>query len=83
MEQLFRGKVTDAGRVVIPVELRKAFGLCEGEEVVFGRDARSIRITPLRLAIEEAQDYFSSLAPAEVVTSLDVAKGGHSKEPHE
>ena len=76
MEQLFRGKVTDAGRVVIPVELRKAFGLGEGDEVVFSRDDRGIRITPLRLAIEESQDYFSSLAPAEVVTSLDLPGEG-------
>jgi AbrB family looped-hinge helix DNA binding protein len=83
MEQLFRGKVTDAGRVVIPVELRKAFGLGEGDEVLFSRDDRGIRITPVSLAIEEAQDFFSSLAPAEVVTSHDVPGEGHRQEPRE
>ena len=83
MEQLFRGKVTDAGRVVIPVELRRALGLNEGDEVVFSRDDRSIRITPQWLAIEEAQDYFSSLGPPEVVTSLDLPGEGQCLGAHE
>jgi AbrB family looped-hinge helix DNA binding protein len=83
MEQPFRGKVTDAGRVVIPVELRRALGLNEGDEVVFSRDDRSIRITPQWLAIEEAQDYFSSLAPPEVVTSLDLPGDGQCQGAHE
>jgi AbrB family looped-hinge helix DNA binding protein len=83
MEQLFRGKVTDAGRVVIPVELRRAFGLGEGDEVIFSRDDRSIRITPLRLAIDEAQDYFSSLAPPEAVTSRDLPGEGQCRGAHE
>ena len=83
MEQLFRGKVTDAGRVVIPVELRRAFGLSEGEELIISRDAQSIRITPLRLAIEESQDYFSSLAPAEVASSLDLPGEGQCQGAHE
>jgi AbrB family looped-hinge helix DNA binding protein len=83
MEQPFRGKVTDAGRVVIPVELRRAFGIGEGDEVVFSRDDRGIRITPVRLAIEESQDYFSSLAPPEVVTSLDLSGEGQCQEAHD
>jgi AbrB family looped-hinge helix DNA binding protein len=83
MEQLFRGKVTDAGRVVIPVELRRAFGLNEGDEVVFSRDDRSIRITPLVLAIAESQDYFSSLAPAEVVTYIDLPGEAQCPGAHE
>jgi AbrB family looped-hinge helix DNA binding protein len=83
MEQFFRGKVTDAGRVVIPVELRRAFGLGEGDEVIFSRDDRGIRITPLGLAIAESQDYFSSLAPAEVITSLDLPGEEQCQGAHE
>jgi AbrB family looped-hinge helix DNA binding protein len=83
MEQLFRGKVTDAGRVVIPVELRRAFGLNEGDEVVFSRDDRSIRITSLALAIAESQDYFSSLASTEVVTSIDLPGEAQCQGAHE
>jgi AbrB family looped-hinge helix DNA binding protein len=63
MTEFIRSKVADAGRVVIPAELRKEFGLEEGADVVFSRDERGIRITPLREAIRQAQAYFSSLAP--------------------
>src|SRR5690349_12477623 len=66
MTDFIRSKVADAGRVVIPVELRKAFGLEEGEEIVFSKDDLGIRITPLRDAIRQAQDYFATLAPPEV-----------------
>ena len=55
MTEFIRSKVADAGRVVIPAELRKEFGLEEGADVVFSRDERGIRITPLREAIRQAQ----------------------------
>jgi AbrB family looped-hinge helix DNA binding protein len=66
MSDFIRSRVTDAGRVVIPAELRKEFGIEEGEEIVFSKDERGILITTLREAIRQAQDYFASLAPREV-----------------
>jgi AbrB family looped-hinge helix DNA binding protein len=74
MQQTFRGKMTAAGRVVIPAELRRAFGLREGEDVLFTRDRESIRITPLKRAIGQAQDFFASLAPSEVVMSEELLR---------
>jgi AbrB family looped-hinge helix DNA binding protein len=69
MEQSFRGRMTDAGRIVIPAELRKEIELREGEELIFSRDAEGIRITSLKRAIRQAQELFTSLAPSEVVLS--------------
>jgi AbrB family looped-hinge helix DNA binding protein len=66
MSDFIRSRVTDAGRVVIPAELRKEFGIEEGEEIVFSKDERGILITTLREAIRQAQHYFASLAPREV-----------------
>jgi AbrB family looped-hinge helix DNA binding protein len=63
MGELIRSKVADAGRVVIPAELRKEFGIEEGEEVFFSKDEHGIRITTMREAIRQAQEYFCSLAP--------------------
>jgi AbrB family looped-hinge helix DNA binding protein len=74
MPEFIRSRVADAGRVVIPAELRKEFGLDEGAEVVFSKDARGIRITPLREAIRQAQDYFTALAPAEVSLSEELLR---------
>jgi AbrB family looped-hinge helix DNA binding protein len=61
--------MTDAGRIVIPADLRREFELKEGEELIFSRDAEGIRITPLKRAIGQAQELFASLAPGEVVLS--------------
>jgi AbrB family looped-hinge helix DNA binding protein len=83
MEQSFRSKVADAGRIVIPAEFRKAFELREGEEVVFTRDAESIRITPLKRAIELAQNLFTSLAPADVVMSNELIRDRRDEEASE
>jgi AbrB family looped-hinge helix DNA binding protein len=69
-----RSKVADAGRVVIPAEFRKAFGLEEGADVIVSRDAGGIRITPLREAIRQAQDYFASLAPPDVSLSDELLR---------
>jgi AbrB family looped-hinge helix DNA binding protein len=54
MEQVIRGKVS-AGRVVLPAELRKAFGIEDGAEVVFSRTEHGIEIRTLDEAIRQAQ----------------------------
>lgn len=74
MTDFIRSKVTDAGRVVIPAEFRKAFGIEEGEEVVFSKDEHGIRITTMREAIRQAQDYFAALAPPEVCLSDELLR---------
>ena len=74
MTEFIRSRVADAGRVVIPAEFRKAFGLEEGAEVVFSRDARGLRITPLPEAVRQSQDYFASLAPADVSLSEELLR---------
>jgi len=67
-----RARVAEAGRVVIPAELRKDLGIEEGEEVVFRRDGNGIRITTLKEAIRELQEYFAGLAPPDVRLSEEL-----------
>ena len=55
METVSRGKVS-AGRVVLPAELRKAFGIEDGSEVIFTRTAHGIEIKTLHEAIRQAQE---------------------------
>jgi AbrB family looped-hinge helix DNA binding protein len=74
MHEFPRSRVADAGRVVIPAEYRKAFGLEEGTEVIFSKDDHSIRITPLREAVRQAQDSFASLAPSNVILSDELLR---------
>ena len=72
MEQSFRGKLTDAGRIVIPAELRKKLDLREGEELIFSLDAEGIRITPVKRAIRRCVKRFTQLwGPPRKTRKLD------------
>ena len=56
MEQVIRGKVS-AGRVVLPAELRKEFGIEDGADVVFSRTEHGIEIKTLDEVIKQAQEF--------------------------
>jgi AbrB family looped-hinge helix DNA binding protein len=55
MGDFIRGKVSGAGRVVLPAELRKELGIEDGADVVFSRTEHGIQITTLEQAIRQAQ----------------------------
>lgn len=64
MSGIIRGKVSGAGRVVLPAELRKECGIEDGEEVVFSRTEYGIHITTLDQAIRQAQKMVRQFVPA-------------------
>jgi len=66
MQDQFRSKVTDAGRVVIPAAYRKEFDISEGDEVLITRSDYGIQITPLRQAVRRAQELVAQYIPADV-----------------
>lgn len=63
MSDYIRGKVSGMGRVVLPAELRKEFGIEDGKEVVFSRTEYGIQITPLDQAIRQAQEVVRRYVP--------------------
>lgn len=67
-------KVDQVGRVVIPVELRKQLGIQTGDEVILEADERGIHIYTRLQALREAQDYFCSLAPADLIMSDELIR---------
>jgi AbrB family looped-hinge helix DNA binding protein len=73
MEQVSRGKV-HAGRVVLPAEMRKELGIKDGDDVVFNRTERGIEIQTYDEVVRQAQEYFSSLAPAGVSLSEELLR---------
>lgn len=66
MEKTIRGKVSGAGRVVLPAELRKEFGIKDGSEVLFSRTPHGIEIKTLDQAVKEAQEFCSRFAKPDV-----------------
>jgi len=63
MNDIIRGKVSGAGRVVLPVELRKEFGIEDGEDVIFSRTEFGIQITTLDQAIRQSQELVRRYVP--------------------
>jgi AbrB family looped-hinge helix DNA binding protein len=63
MTDFIRGKVSGAGRVVLPAELRKAFGIEDGVEVIFSRTEHGIQVTTLDQAIRQAQELARRYVP--------------------
>ncbi len=53
---LMKAKISEGGRIVIPVEYRQALGLHVGDEVILRLDNGEVRITTPRQAIKHAQD---------------------------
>lgn len=68
----YESKVDQVGRVVIPVELRKQLDIHAGDEVIVEADERGIHIYTRLQALREAQDYFCSLVPANVMLSEEL-----------
>ena len=63
MENIIRGKVSGAGRVVLPAEMRKALGIEDGADVLFSRTEYGIQITTLDDAIRQALETVRRYVP--------------------
>jgi len=66
MSDFIRGKVSWAGRVVVPSELRKEFGIEDGVDVMFNRTEHGIQMRTLDRAIRQAQELVRRYVPAGV-----------------
>jgi bifunctional DNA-binding transcriptional regulator/antitoxin component of YhaV-PrlF toxin-antitoxin module len=63
MGDFIRGKVSGAGRVVVPSEMRKEFGIEDGVDVVFSRTRYGVQVTTLDQAIRQAQETVRRYVP--------------------
>lgn len=41
-------RVTSKGQITVPHEIRRALGIRTGDQLVFERDSRGVRVRPLR-----------------------------------
>lgn len=58
-----RTKLTTNGRILVPVQFRKALGLKPGDELVLQLDQESFRVIPLQLAVAQAQKLVKKYNP--------------------
>lgn len=58
-----RAKLTTNGRILVPVQFRKALGLKPGDELVLQLDQESFRVIPLQQAVAQAQKLVKKYNP--------------------
>ena len=58
-KQVYRCRVDDAGRIVIPATTRKRFGIDHGDEVIIEADDRAIHIVTVEQAVRDVQAIFA------------------------
>ncbi len=71
MKEVIRSRIADAGRVVIPAELRRQYGLSEGDEVVICPGADGIEILSPAAALKRAQERVRSFIPGDDIDLTD------------
>lgn len=71
MKDIVRVKIADAGRLVIPADLRREYGFAEGEEVLLCPVADGIEIMTPAAALKRAQDRVRSYIPGDEIDLTD------------
>jgi antitoxin PrlF len=64
---VIRSRITDAGRVVIPAEFRREYGLEDGQEVVFCRGSFGLELLTVPQALKRAQEEVRKYIPGDDV----------------
>ena len=67
--RVYHAKLDASGRIVIPAEARTRNKIKEGDTLVVVEDDHGLHLKSLDQALAEAQDYFATLAPPDVVLS--------------
>jgi AbrB family looped-hinge helix DNA binding protein len=62
MERLYRARVNDEGRLVIPAECRKYLGIAGGQEVILQMDDHGLHLFTQELALKQLQDKVAAVA---------------------
>ena len=59
----YHAKLIKGGKIVIPAELRREFGLKDGDTLVFEREGNSLVIKTYEQVVREVQATFKAMKP--------------------
>ena len=65
-QKVYQSKVDTSGRIVLPAEVRLAFGLKVGSPVLVIQDEAGVHLETPDQALRALRDYFMKLAPPEI-----------------
>ncbi len=70
--EVFPASMDSAGRVLIPIELRRPMALSQDSELSWVRDENGLHLKSFKEIIAEIQEYYLSLSPPEDVWSEEL-----------
>ena len=70
--RVFHLKVDATGRMVLPAELRQEMAVTGGGVLVGIKDAHGLRLQSKDEVLQQAQEYFAHLAPADRILSEEL-----------
>jgi AbrB family looped-hinge helix DNA binding protein len=70
--QIYHVKLDSSGRLLIPSEARERHGIASGDTLVVVDDGSGLRVKTRDEVLAEAQAYFATLAPADVLLSEEI-----------
>jgi AbrB family looped-hinge helix DNA binding protein len=69
MKEVYRSKITDSGRIVIPAELRRELGMSDGQDVLFVREDSALKLMSAADLLRQVQETVRKYIPDD---SLDL-----------
>jgi len=78
-QQVYRLKVDSSGRVALPAETRDRHRISTGDTVVVVDDDSGLRIKTMDEVVAEAQAFFATLAPPDVLLSEEILQDRRSE----
>ena len=79
----FKTQITKGGRLIVPARLRKELQIEVGDEVILRLENGSIRLIPLRQAVELAQKMVRQYVPKNTSLVEDLIQARRSEADRE
>ena len=71
---VYRAKITEGGRLIVPAELRRRLGLHPGSTVILDVSDEELRVRSLNRAVERAQTIVRNFVPEGVSLSEELIR---------
>jgi AbrB family looped-hinge helix DNA binding protein len=81
--RVFGAKVDGSGRIVLPADVRSAFGLKKGSKVTVVHDETGVHIQTPEQALRAIQEYFKKLVPPGVSLADEIIQEHRDEAAHE
>ena len=80
---VYRAKITEGGRLIVPAELRRRLGLHPGSMVILDVSDEELRVRSLDRAVERAQAIVQNFVPEGVSLSEELIRERREEAAHE